>query len=274
MPSDRLPLELVLEVLRWVAEDRLHTRRSPVVELAMTSRRVYWSLHPVLYRIMVITDKNHEALVTLARDAQNHHIFATVRRLHIMRRLGVDELPPLSLFTGRGLHIDAHIDVVLSFVAAHGSRITSVRTANTRLHPGCLPRSLTHLAVDVPGFDLPTGDWLRDVLDQLPGVTHIGFEFMYEETLVNLSADDTLAALFRVALERTQTVELSARFVGPWMRFICSRILSLWDNINDPRYALRFSTDSMQRRYDQDRYFWQESWSGNDVWSGPREKPA
>ncbi|KZV96317.1 hypothetical protein EXIGLDRAFT_431657 [Exidia glandulosa HHB12029] len=103
----RLPVELVLDILVHAAAVGLHSDRPWAVSLLRVSSDVYGHLKPVIHRYMVMTRANIASVLSISRDPRSAHVFGSVRRLVItfqvrLGRVGAFCLPRRGQIVVRG----------------------------------------------------------------------------------------------------------------------------------------------------------------------------
>ncbi|EJD37260.1 hypothetical protein AURDEDRAFT_173650 [Auricularia subglabra TFB-10046 SS5] len=276
--AHRLPIELVVQVLKCAAKEEIHVDRAAVVQLALVSSFAYRLVHPVLYHTMVLTEYNSGQLYRMARDSSCAHVFRAVRRLLMV---GYELQSWLSDDAHRSLlssvtSIDAPFAAIQSLAKSgsfHPSHIAvryhwfagvaSALPAETR-------SSITHITGYFPGDNTLDADDARLIIAGLPSLSHIAFEVVEFEDPFNDETDlSALDAVLRACLECTRVRAVVLRVAGDRLSF-WPAVLAAAQNTRDPRVQVWREGREMASWVDEETFAVADTWAGRDIWTEAR----
>lgn len=154
---DRLPPELLFDIIQLAARSWRFSDRQTVVHLARTSTTLYELVSPILYRTIILTDRNAPAFINFAKDEGNavlaKRVCGHARALHDFRSASIGQLPS-RLFSS------------LECIHSMGYVIQGIADANS-------PCPLRHISLRSADFELISSRWLpphaRDLVTHMIG---------------------------------------------------------------------------------------------------------
>jgi len=257
---DILPTELAIAVIRLAAHSWRFTDRRTVVNLATTSSFSYQIVAPILYHTVILSNSTVQPFIGFTTDVKTaeraRRVCAHVRVLHNFTSHPVSSSSPI-VFEALE-EVCATGNVIQHLAEAHSPcpfrritlRSSGFRIASSTWLPLHARSGITHICGYLPifrsdpswaAFSSDSRQWIRDVVDPLPGLTHLGL------VLINVGPPDevqqtvqefSLAALaeaLKEALNHPKLECVALRVCGVFVQQRWEEIVTTLAAISDAR---------------------------------------
>jgi len=293
--ADKLPAELVINIIQLAAESWRFTDRQSVVNLAITSAASYKLVSPILYHTIILTVINARYFTEFVMDEGNEvlarRVCGHVRALHDFSSELTTKFPAQFFTSLARIHSMGN---VIQFIAEENSpcplRYVSVSSENFGLIssewlPSHAREVVTHLTGYLPiffseshwdNFTTNPKGWIGSIVHPLPALTHLAL------ILVGVpgtnDARGGVHAFRLTALDQAlRELLASSRLKGVALHVCGLHVEQRWDEIEA---LLRSIDDKRLKVWRDDRQLpsWREhrTWAiedimnGKDVWSEAR----
>ncbi|KAH7105967.1 hypothetical protein BKA62DRAFT_346644 [Auriculariales sp. MPI-PUGE-AT-0066] len=277
-----------IRIIQCAAEQFSADDRRTVINLALSSRLYYKLVAPILYRTMVITESNIDAVRSFMEQPQSKELAKRVCSL--VRTLVItfsfeysdEEFRSFQWLTSVQ-HLAAPYNTLPAVIAAAKGdcKISSINLWYVDYAKGVrgLPDQVKHRLSHISGFVTKTTRyaddpawWCESTIGQLPALTHIGFELMQVATVTgveNTSANfdlDAFERLLRAVLTYDRLVCIAIRLAGDYYKR-ATDFQQLGQRFQDVRLKFWLDPRPLDTWSDDDEVAIADAWHDHTIWT-------